>query len=237
MIRVAIVEDDRNHAESLHLFLKRFGKERNQEFSVDFFDNGMDFVSDYNGSYEIVLMDIEMPHMNGMDCAFRLRRVDRNVIIVFVTSMVQYAVKGYEVGAMGFVVKPIEYFSFTILMDKILEKIETESAKELFIRSGDHARRLSSRDIYYIEVMDHYLIYHTVNGDFRETGKLTDVELQLGDSDFFRCGKSYLVNLRYVREVGDNEVTVGNDKLLISRRRKKGFLLAVNSFFRRGGGV
>ena len=133
MIRVAIVEDDRNHAESLHLFLKRFGKERNQEFSVDFFDNGMDFVSDYNGSYEIVLMDIEMPHMNGMDCAFRLRRVDRNVIIVFVTSMVQYAVKGYEVGAMGFVVKPIEYFSFTILMDKILEKIETESAKEFFI--------------------------------------------------------------------------------------------------------
>ncbi len=237
MIRVAIVEDDKKHAERLYLFLRQFGKERNQEFSADFFDNGMDFVSDYNGSYEIVLMDIEMPYMNGMDCAFRLRRVDKNVIIVFVTSMVQYAVKGYEVGAMGFVVKPIEYFSFAVLMDKILEKIEADSAKELFIGNGDHVKRLLSRDIYYIEVMDHYLIYHTVNGEFREIGKMSDVELQLGGSDFFRCSKSYLVNLRYVREVGDNEATVGNDKLLISRRRKKGFLLAVNSFFRRGGGI
>lgn len=237
MIRVAIIEDEKKHSERLNACLQRFGIERKKEFSVDFFEDGLDFVSDYHFNYEIVFFDIELPHMNGMECAFRLRRIDTNVVIVFVTNMVQYAVKGYEVGAMGFVVKPVEYFAFTILMDKVVDKIEKDTAQDIFIHSGDQGIRISSRDIYYVEVMDHYLIYHTTEGDFRVTGKLADTELRLGEVNFFRCSKCYLVNLRYVKEVNESEITVGKDKIYISRRRKKDFLIALNGFMRRGGAL
>ncbi len=236
MIRVAIIEDEKKHSERLNACLQHFGKERKKEFSVDFFEDGLNFVSDYHFNYDIVFLDIELPHMNGMECAFRLRRLDSNVVIVFVTNMVQYAVKGYEVGAMGFVVKPIEYFAFTILMDKVVEKIESDTTQDVFIGSGDQGVRISSRDIYYVEVIDHYLIYHTAEGDFRVTGKLADTELRLGDV-FFRCSKCYLVNLRHVKEINESEITVGKDKIYISRRRKKDFLIALNGFFGRGGAI
>lgn len=237
MIKVAIIEDEKKHSERLNSCLQHFGKERSKEFSVDIFEDGLNFVSDYHFNYDIVFFDIELPHMNGMECAFRLRRLDSNVVIVFVTGMVQYAVKGYEVGAMGFVVKPIEYFSFTLLMDKVIDKIEKDTAQDIFINNGDQGIRISSRDVYYIEVIDHYLVYHTAEGDFRVTGKMANVELQLGDANFFRCSKCYLVNFRHVKEINESEITVGKDKLFISRRRKKDFLIALNGFFGRGGAI
>lgn len=235
MIRVAIVEDTKEHADSLNSFLVRFGKERGQEFSVAFFDNGMDFISDYDSRYDIIFMDIEMPHMNGMDCAFRLRDIDKNVALIFVTSMVQYAVKGYEVDAVGYIVKPLVYFPFSVLMGKVIDKINSNSAKEVYIGSGDHVKRISSRELAYVEVMDHYLIYHTTEGEFREIGRMKDVEEALGECGFFRCSNCYLVNMFFVTEINDTEVTVGKDKILVSRRRKKAFMTAINDFLKRGG--
>lgn len=235
MIRVAIVEDKKEHAESLNGFLDRFGKERGQEFSVDFFCNGMDFISDYNSCYDIVFMDIEMPHMNGMDCAFRLRRVDKNVALIFVTGMAQYAVKGYEVEAIGYIVKPLTYFPFAVLMDKVIKKIEEDTSKEIYLGTGDHIKRIFLRDLYYVEVLDHYLIYHTTEGEFREIGRMKDAEQILGEHHFFRCSNCYLVNMLYVWEINDTEITVGKDKIFISRRRKKAFMNAINDFLKRGG--
>lgn len=232
MLRVAIVEDEPKHAENLRAMLARFAAESGVEVVPELFSGGMDFVSDYVPRYDAVFMDIEMPHMNGMDCAFKLRGLDKDVQIIFVTSMVQYAVKGYEVGAVGYIVKPIEYFPFSVLMRKVIDRAAEGNSKEIYIGGGDHVRRLFARDIYYIEVMDHYLIYHTADGEFRQIGKMKEIEALLGEADFFRCSNCYLVNLRHVRGIDGSEVTVGKDKIQISRRRKKDFLLAVNSYYR-----
>ena len=235
MLRVAIVEDEPSHAENLRAMLARFSSESKIEIQSEVFSSGMDFVSDYVPRFDAVFMDIEMPHMNGMDCAFKLRALDGSVQLIFVTSMVQYAVRGYEVGAIGYIVKPIEYFPFAVLMRKVAQRAAESGSKEIYIGGGDHVRRLFARDIYYIEVMDHYLIYHTTEGEFRQIGKMKDIEAQLGDSDFYRCSNCYLVNLRHVRGVDESEVIVGKDRIQISRRRKKDFLLAVNNYFRGQG--
>lgn len=181
-------------------------------------------------------MDIEMPHMNGMDCAFKLREADKNVTLIFVTNLMQYAVKGYEVEAAGYIVKPLLYFPFSVLMSKVVKKVTADRAKEILIGSGDRIKRIFARDVIYVEVMDHYLIWHTTEGEFRELNRMKDAEQLLTDGDFFRCSNSHLVNMSYVREIDDVKVTVGADKVFMSRRRKKAFMEALNDFFKRGGG-
>lgn len=235
MLRVAIVEDEPQQTENLRAMLARFAAECKTEIVAEAFPNGMDFISDYIPRYDVVFMDIEMPFMNGMDCAFKLREIDKNVQLIFVTNMVQYAVKGYEVGAVGYIVKPIEYFPFSVLMRKVAERADAAGSQEIYIGGGDYVRRLNARDIEYVEVMDHYLIYHTAEGEFRQIGKMKEVEALLGKADFFRCSNCYLVNLRHVRGIEGGEVIVGKDRLQISRRRKKEFLLAVNSYFKGKG--
>lgn len=234
MIRVAVVEDEQKHAQELQLFLRRYAAEKSVDLSMEFFSNGLDFVSDYNSRFDVVFMDIEMPHMNGMECAFKLRQLDQNVALIFVTGMTQYAVKGYEVDAVGYIVKPVSYFPFSVLMDKVVARLSNVVAKEIFIQKGDYLKRISSRKLWFVEVMDHYLIYHTQEGTFREIGRMKDMETQLCDYDFFRCSNSYLINLRFVREIDEDEVTVGDEKVPISRRRKKELLLAMGKFLKRG---
>lgn len=163
-IRAAIVEDDAAHAEILRGHLLQYGREQKIDITAEIFTSGLDFVSDYVPRFDVVFMDIEMPHMNGMDCAFKLREADKDVPLVFVTSMVQYAVKGYEVGATGYMVKPVEYFPFSVLMGRVRDKIAANGGKRLCVGSGDHIWRISLRDLYYVEVLDHYLIYHIFGG-------------------------------------------------------------------------
>lgn len=234
MIRVAIVEDESIHAEKLKSFIEQYGREEKIEFSVDVYGNGMDFVSDYKSHTDVIFMDIEMPFINGMDCAEKIRRLDENVPIIFVTATAQYAVRGYEVSALGYMVKPITYFSFKLIMDKVIAKIR-RADKDIVIQGRDFTKRISNRDLYYIEVMDHYLIYHTVAGEYRAIGRMNEVADQLSEYNFFRCSNSHLVNLLYVREVSENQITVGEDKVFISRRKKKDFLIALNDFFKNGG--
>ena len=235
MIRIAIVEDEDDYAKQLIGFLRQYEQEKETELSIEVFGNGMDFVSDYNAKYDVVFMDIKLPHMNGMQCAARLRRLDEEVALIFVTSMNQYALKGYEVGAMGYMIKPISYFPLSVLMDKVQKKIGREHGKDLVLNKSDCIRRVPLRELLYVEVLDHYLIYHTEGETFREIGRMKSVEEELVPHGFFRSSNSFLINLRFVQAVDENEVTVGSERVPISRRRKKELLEAVNRFFKNGG--
>ncbi|MBO5458190.1 MAG: response regulator transcription factor [Clostridia bacterium] len=233
MIKIAVVEDEEECSKRMDEFLSRYGQEKGIEFSVRFFRDGVDFISDYDPQTDAVFMDIKMPHMNGMDCALKLRKLDVDVPLVFVTSTVQYAVKGYEVDAMGYMVKPISYFPFSLIMDKLVAKITQNPQDEIYIQGRDYTKRISARNLYYVEVIDHYLIYHTTEGEYREIGKLKDVEAKLLEFDFFRCSNSYLVNLRFVQEIDEEQVVIGKERIFISRRRKKDFLVALNEFLKK----
>ena len=236
MIRVAIVEDEEAYARDLTVFLRQYELKRGVELTVDTFSSGVDFISDYNARYDVVFMDIKLPHMNGMQCAVRLRRLDEDVALIFVTSMNQYALKGYEVGAMGYMIKPISYFPLSVLMDKVQKKLARETTRDIVLSRGDSVRRVSLRDLRFVEVLDHYLIYHTEEGTFREIGRMKTAEEELGGHGFFRCSNSHLINLRYVQAIDENEVTVGTERAPISRRRKKELLEAINNYFKNGGG-
>ncbi len=234
MIHAAIVEDNSDAQERLVRYLDRYQNEKSQRVIVSCFSDAIDFISDYEPKYDVVFMDIEMPHINGMDAAVRLRRLDTNICLVFITNMAQYAVRGYEVDAMGYMLKPVDYFAFRLQMDKVVSRITLKADVEIYIKTSEYMKRVFLRDLMYVDVSGHYLTYHTDSGDYREFGQLNKLEGKLLSNYFFRCNKYCIVNLKYVTKMEDDAILVGDNKIQISRRRKKDFLIALNGFFNGG---
>lgn len=234
MIRIAIAEDDPSCCRVLEEHIARFREERGMEIESVVFSDGLELVDGYRPVWDVLLLDIEMPRMDGMTAAHRIRALDRDVVIIFITNMAKYAIKGYEVEALDFVLKPVGYFAFSTKLDKALLQVRSRPRKVLMVPQDDGVLRLSMGDIHYIEVIKHRLHLHTAEGVLTMPGSLSEMEQQLAGEHFVRCNKGYLVNLRYVTLIKGDTVQVAGDTLLISRRRKEEFLLAVTDYY--GGG-
>lgn len=193
------------------------------------------FLQEYRASFDAVFMDIKMPGYNGLEAAKILRQTDKNVPLVFITNLKQYAIHGYSVDAMGFVVKPLIPYDFNVQMDKILQRAAAQQVNAVTIKTATGFQRLNIKDIFYIEVIKHKLIFHTVFGDINGWGTLVSVEEILPAQFFSRCNVCYLVNLHHVQSVDKDVVVVAGEPLKIARSRKKEFLTDLARFARVGG--
>jgi Response regulator of the LytR/AlgR family len=135
-MRVAIIEDDEATRCQLVNYLQRYTRQYETEFQIQQFSDGIQLAENYRPVYDILLMDIEMAQLNGMETARRIRKFDEEVLIVFITNTAQYAIKGYEVGALDYILKPIPYFSFS----QQLRKAELQLQKRKTIQSDTFGR-------------------------------------------------------------------------------------------------
>ena len=150
MIRVGLVDDDREHTELLRAYLARYGQEADAQFQAEAFLDGLSFVEDYDGSLDIVFLDIEMPHMDGMTAARIIRERDASLAIVFITNMAQYAVHGYEVDAVDFMVKPVGYFNFARKLERVLRYLRKRTQRTILLTDEDGVVRLSASVVWYV---------------------------------------------------------------------------------------
>lgn len=237
MINVAIVDDEEKHCALIKEYLFRYAQDENREiseFAITTFSDGAEFLNrtDY---FDVVFLDIEMPKIDGMTAAKTLRERNQDTVIVFITNMAQYALKGYEVDAVDFIVKPVTYYDFTLKLKKVLRYLALNANKFVVIKAvGGDILRINCSDIIYIEVIQHYLKIHTVKGDVEARGTITDMENKLAPYSFVRCAKSFLVNLKRVQTVHGNEIVVGGQTLFISRTRREEFLA---KFYKYLGGL
>lgn len=123
MVRIALVEDDAGYRRELTEYLDRFARECGEHFAVSTFSDGAEIAEGYTAEFNIILMDIAMSYMDGMSAAEAIRQVDDEVVIIFLTSMPQYAMKGYSVGALDYVLKPVSYFAFSQRIQRALERM------------------------------------------------------------------------------------------------------------------
>uniref|UniRef100_UPI003FEEFDE4 LytR/AlgR family response regulator transcription factor n=1 Tax=Roseburia sp. TaxID=2049040 RepID=UPI003FEEFDE4 len=227
MYRIAVVDDDREFSAKLREYLEQYAKENDETFEIEVFYDGAEILKDYTPRYELILLDIEMPAVNGMEAAQKIREMDESVVLMFITNMAQYAIHGYSVGALDFVMKPISYYPFSMKIKRALKRVQKKEIPTILLTTSDGVKRLKVSQIYYVEIQGHMLHYYTEEGEFVMRGTLSSVEKMLPSSLFVKCNHWYLVNLMHVTEVRKNTTVVGNFELEVSRRNRAGFLKAL----------
>lgn len=230
MVRIAIVEDVREEAEYLKGHIARFEMENGESCKVDVFCNGLDFLDKYKHSYDAIFMDIDMPHIDGMQVARRLREQDSVVSLVFVTNMKQFAIEGYAVSALDFVLKPVSYYRFATIMKRITRNIQKRTAMKI-VRTTDGLVQIKLDSVCFVEVMGRDIIYHTETGTVTTRGKLKDLETEFTPHGFIRCNNCYLVNLRHVKSVSKDMIAVGGTQIAVSQRKRKDFITALGAYW------
>lgn len=229
LVNIAVVEDNVEEAKNLMSYLTEYASQNPVQFQVTHFVNAVLLLDSYKANYDLIFMDIKLPLMSGMEAARRLRQMDRNVTLVFVTNMAQYAIEGYAVEAFDYILKPISYSAFNLKLKRILAHVGNKNEERIVIRAEGETIGLQLREIRYVEVEGHYLNWHTRDKVYRSLGPLKAIDRQLPES-YCAISRWYVVNMQYVRSVIGNEVLLEEEKLRIGRYYKQRFLQAYAEF-------
>lgn len=235
MIQAVIVEDEPACIARIRSYLERYGREEGIDFFVTEFRDGDDFVEHYRTGCDLLFMDIELPLLDGMSAAEEIRARDRDVKIIFVTNNPNYAIRGYKVEALDYLLKPVSYPMFRQGIGRALRYRKREEKRCLNVRIRNGVARIDISKIRYIDVLDHYLCYHTVDGDITSKASIRDAAEELRGESFFQCNKAYLVNLAYVDGMKGNDLYIGDELIPVSRSRKKEFLEALSRYMSEKG--
>lgn len=234
-MNIVIVEDEVQQQLQMSDFIHRFLNERKVSFKINCFSDGESFLASYlPGKADLLFMDIQLGdnHLNGMEISKRLRKIDDNVILIFVTNMAQFALEGYSVDAVDFIVKPVQYEPFRMKMEKALKIFLARThLDDVMISVENGTRKIFASEILYVEVSNHDLYYHTKSGEYKVKSSLKSAISSLDGLPFSRCNSCYLVNLCCVESIEKDFVVMSNgDKLKMPRSRRKEFLNELGSY-------
>lgn len=231
MIRIAIVEDDEACVRQLTDYLIRYQETYGERIEITVYRDGDGITSNYKAQFDIILMDIQMKFMDGMTAAEEIRKTDSAVVIIFITNISQYAIKGYEVGALDYILKPVQYFVFDQKIARAVARIKKRERKYMVIQTRQGIARLDVSDIQYIESFEHNLVFHTTKKDYISVMTMKSAEKELQDMGFSRGNHCYLINLEYVEAIEDKCAVLGGTKLKISRPRMKTFMKDLTKYW------
>ncbi len=229
-MKVAIVEDEEQHREILKKYLARYAKEHDLLINPVVFKNALDLISEYTADYDIIFMDIMMSFMDGLEATKIIRKLDKTVALVFVTNMAKFAIKGYEVDAAGFLLKPLSYTEFALKMDKIVPRLNRRETDTLCVKMDIGMAKIYISDIFYVKVEGRYVSLHTHGNIIPLHKSMKEVETLLERYKFVRCDNSYLVNLAHVSFIGKNTAIVAGEEIPVSRAKRKKFLDALTVY-------
>ncbi|WP_314060822.1 LytTR family DNA-binding domain-containing protein [uncultured Vagococcus sp.] len=229
-MRIAIVEDNEANRLTLEQHINTFSSDHHLSCTIDWYPNGLSIVDNYQSNYDIIYFDVEMEIMDGMTAAKKIRLVDEAVMIVFITNYVQFAIEGYAVNAVDFLLKPLNYFNFSEHFKKLLKKQANQEHKHLTIKASSGFKKINLNELVFVESDGHYLKLHTLEQTYTILDAMKHMEQKLKEDGFFRCNNCYLVNLKHVSGIEKNIAKVGRYDLQISRPRKKEFLESLTNY-------
>ena len=234
MFKVLIVEDTPAEAQVLQDFLGRYAAEKGLELNVEVLGSALEFI-DTRRAADLVLMDIDMPGINGMEAAQVMRGYDEQTPLIFVTNLAQYAVRGYSVDALDFVVKPVEHHDFAMRLDRAVRIMTRNVRSTMALPTEDGIAVVSHSDLLFVDMLKHDVCYHLADGRvLRERGTMRATAEKLGKDEFVRVSSGCLVNMGRVTRIGAESVTVADGtELFFSRSQKRPGLEKLANFIGR----
>lgn len=229
-IKVAIIEDEIQYQEDLKNELQKFFN-ANELFPVFYiFSSAIEFFDSNFYIFDCIFLDVNMPGCDGISAAKQIRSKLIEVPIIFVTSLAQYAIKGYEVQALDYLLKPVTYAALNLRLKKLVTILKKSVDSTYFFKNKTIEKRIPINDILYIEVNKHTLFFHLKNEILKTTGSLSKVMDALPNNQFALCNQCYFVNLRQVKSVSGYELDLGSEIISISHPRKKEFMHSLNKY-------
>ena len=221
-VKIAICDDEPLFIQRATELIERWAQETKSYVNIYRFHNGEDFLTESaHFHFDLLLLDILMPRVSGMEIAKEIRKSNQNVSIVFLTSSKEFAIESYEVKAQGYLLKPVSYNKLKEVLDEVLERMETKS-KYLVIRTSLYYQKLYHYEIEFIEAQNKKLIFHTVSGNeyiVSETFSVYEKKL-LQEEKFFKCHRSYLVYLPNIDHFNSSEIIMKSGKQIPIARGK-----------------
>ena len=220
-MRIAICDDEKLFLDRLNSLIKKWADERGLNVEIHAFSNGDDLLRVHDHEcMDLIILDIIMPLLNGLDTARELRLHDKNVPVIFLTSSRDFAVDSYEVDAFYYLVKPVDESKLFAVLDKFYNS--TEQQEEHFIaHTTSGFQKILLEDISYVEAQNKVVNVIMHNGSTIEIHEqfLKCEEVLTLDKGFFKCHRSYIVNLSSVNQFTKSDISIGNVTIPISRNR------------------
>ena len=166
-MRIAICEDNPQHAEILKAMIENWASKENKRVDIGYYKSAEEFMFHWPSSihYDLAFLDIQMASMTGLQLAKYIRQQDKTMLLVFTTGLKDYVLKGYEVKAYRYLIKPLKQKDIATTLCKAEEELEASRSDAIAISVGNVTRRIFKKDIYYVEIDDHYVVLHTVQGN------------------------------------------------------------------------
>lgn len=235
-MNVAVCDDERAHLDFLCACVKRWSEKRELPCHISAFGSADAFWMEYEkNQYDLALLDIQMQGQNGMELAEELRSRNDNIGIIFVTGIIDHIAQGYDIGAIHYLIKPVEERKLFDVLDRALERIGTQGKKLIFKGKGETVA-VPENQVEYIEARAHDTVLVCTDGDYQLPVPFGDAASMLPTDSFIKCHRSYVVNLRAVRRIGKYEITLDSGKgIPVSRRLYGDVNKAFIAFYKNGG--
>ena len=226
MIQIAICDDEPVMCRLLKEKLTYLLKAQQEPFSITCYTSSLDLLI-APIAYELIFLDIRMPGVDGMEAAKQLREPLPETVLIFVTVFKDYMPEAFQVEAFGYLIKPIENGCLSLTLERALRKLKRTREPHLFVRTLNQYRSIAYSSIFYCEVINRKLYLHAQDGLVEYYGKMDTLEKQL-DNRFFRCHRSYLVNLDYLKTYSDGQILLQDEsRIPVSRLRHREFMNAM----------
>jgi DNA-binding LytR/AlgR family response regulator len=222
IMRVAVCEDEDKYTEQLIKYINEWAEEKNIHVEIFTHITAEKFLYEWEDSedYDMLFLDIKMGSISGMELAKIIRKTNKDVAIVFATNMKEYAIKGYSVDAMQYLLKPVRKEECFTCLNRVYH---SDRIKKYFIFTDlDKTIRIPHEDIIYIEKFAHNATMVTANGEYTFRKTISQLLEELNDDLFVQCHKSYIINIRYMESLSKNFAVMSNDsKIPLSKNTVK----------------
>ena len=229
MINIGICDDELHYRVNIKDMLGDILSTYSINYKIYEFSSGEELLSNYPKDLDILIMDIQMKIINGMDTARKIREFDQNLEIIFMTSYSEFMQEGYEVKAYRYILKPISERKISRNILPCINEIMKKKNNYLTINVKNYVDRIKIDSIVYIETDRPNILIYTNDNKYTTKMSISKIDKILREHGFFRCHNSYIVNLKLVESMNSNTLKIGEKYIPISKYRVKELKLALTN--------